>query len=186
MSIESMIPSNCLILCLSLLLLPSVFPSIRVSSSVSALCIRWPKYWNTASASVLPVNIQGWFSLRLTGLISLLSSGLFKSHIQLHSLKALVLQCSAFFMVLLSHPYMITGKTIVLIIHTFVIKVISLLFNTLSRFVIAFLLRSNCLLISWLQSQSTVTLEPKNIKSDSFHFFPIYLPWSDGTRCHDS
>ena len=144
MSIKSVMPSKHLILCPPLLLLPSIVPSIRVFSNKSALCIRWP----SASASVLPVNIEGLFSLGLTGLISLLSKELSNPNsnltLQHHSLKASVLKCSAFFMVHISHSYMITGKTIALTIPTFVSKVISLLFNTLSRFAITFLPRNKC------------------------------------------
>ena len=138
----------------------------------------------SASASVLPMTIQGWFPLGLTGLVSLLSkrlSWLFSY------LKASILWCSAFFMVQqLSHLYMTTVKTIALTRWTFVGKVMSLLFNMLSRFVIAFLPRSKCLLISWLQSLSAVILETKEIKPVPVSTFsPVYLQWSDGTRCHD-
>ena len=136
-----------------------------------------------ASTAVLPMKTQVWSPLGWTGWISLQSKGLFESFLQHHSSKASILQRSAFFTVQLSHPYMTTGKTITLTRRTLVGKVMSLLFNMLSRLVITFLPRS--LLISWLQSPSAVILEPKKIKSDSFHCFPIYLPWSDGTRCHD-
>ena len=139
-------PSSHLIFCCPLLLLPTVFPSIRVFSSESALCIKWTKYWSFSFSISLPMSIQDRFPLGLTGLISLLSKGL-SSLLQYHSLKASVLQCSAFFMVQLSHPYMTTGKTITLIIWTFSGKIIFLLFNTPSRFVIAFLPRSKRLLI---------------------------------------
>ena len=136
----------------------------------------------SASTSVLPMNIQDWFPLGWTGWISLQSKGV-KSLFQHHSSKASTLQCSAFFIVQLSHPYMTTGKTIALTRWTFVGKVTSLLFNMLSRLVINFLPRSNRLLISWLQSLSAVILEsPKN---KVCHCFSIYLPWSDRTRCHD-
>ena len=128
-----------------------------------------------ASASVLSVNIQGWFPLGLTGLISLMSKGL-SSLLQHHSSKVLILQCSAFFMVQLSHPYMTTGKIIALTRRTFVGKVRSLLFHMLSRFVIAFLPGSRCLLILWLQSPSTVIWEPRRIKSVTASTFPFYLP----------
>ena len=111
--------------------------------------------------------------------------GSLRSLLQHYSSKASILQHSAFFIVQLSHPYMTTGKTIALTIQTFIYKVMSLLYNTLSRFVIAFLPRSKRLLILWLQSPATVILEPKKIKSHCFHCFPIYLPWSVGTRCHD-
>ena len=133
----------------------------------------------SASASVLPMNIQHWFPLRLTGLLAV--QGTLKSLLQHHNSKASILQHSLFFMVQLSHPYMTTGKTIDLAMRTFVGKVMSLLSNMLSRLVIAFLPRSKCLLISWLQSPSAVILEPKKSLS-LFHCFPIYLAWSDGTR----
>ena len=160
MSTESMLPSNHLILYLPLLLLPSIFPSIRVFSNESSGGQNIG-----ASASVLPKNIQGWFPLGLTGLISLLPKGLSKVFWKHHSSKASILWCSAFFTVQLSHPYMTTGKTIALTIGTFVCKVMALLFNTLSQLVMAFLPKSKRLLISWLQSPSTVILEPKKIKS---------------------
>ena len=138
----------------------------------------------SASASVLPMNIQGWFPLGLTGLISLQSKGLSRVFSN-HSSKASI-QCSAFFMVQLSHSYMITGKTTALTIWTFVSKVMSLLFNMLSRLVIAFLPRSKRLLIWWLQSRfpSDFGSQENNV-CHCFHCFPIYSPWSDGTRCHD-
>ena len=140
----------------------------------------------SASASVLPMNIQDWFPLGLTGLISLQTKGTLKSLLQHQNSKASVLQCSAFLMVQLSHLDMATGKTIALTIWTFVGKVTSLLFNLLSRFVIAFVPRSTRLLISWLQSPSAVILEPKKIKSVTVSAFsPSVLLWSDGTRCHD-
>ena len=127
----------------------------------------------SASASVLPMNTQDWSPLGWTGWISLLSKGLSRSLLQHHSSKASILQCSAFFIVQLSHPYMSTGKTIALTRRTSVGKVMSLLFNMLSRLVITFLPRSKLLLISWLQSPSAVILEPKKI---NFHCFPIYFP----------
>ena len=136
------------------------------------------------AASVLSVSIQGWFPLGLAGLISLPSKE-FLSLLQYHSSKASLLRCSVFFMVQLSHLYMTTRKTIALIIQIFVSKVRSLLFNMLSRFVIAFLPRRKHLLISWLQSPSAVILEPKEIVCHYFHCFCIHLSWSDGTRCHD-
>ena len=133
----------------------------------------------SASTSVFLMNIQDWFRLGWTGWISLKSKGLPSS-------KSSILQFSAFFIVQLSHPYMTTGKTIALTRRTFVGKVMSLLFNMLSRLVITFIPRSKHLLISWLQSPSAMILEPpKNKVSHCFHCFPIYLPWSDGTRCHD-
>ena len=171
--------------CHPLLLLPSVFPSIRVFSNESALCIRWPKYWSF-SFSISPSNEHpGLISFRMDWLDLLAVQGTLKSLLQHHSSKVSILQCSALFTVQLSHPYMTTGKTIALTRWTFVGKVMSLQFNMLSRLVITFLSRRKCLLISWLQSPSAVFLEPKKIKSASFHCFPIYLPWSDGTRCHD-
>ena len=140
----------------------------------------------SVSASVLPMNIQNWFPIVLTGLISLQSRGLSKSLPQQHSSKASILRCSAFFIVQFSHPYMTTGKTIALTRWTFVGKVMSLLFNMLSMLVIAFLPRSTHLLLSWLHSPSAVILEPRKIKvSRCFHCFPIDLPWSDGTGFHD-
>ena len=158
-------PSNYLILCRPLLLLPSIFPSIRVFSSESALHIMWPKYWSF-SISISPSNeYSGLISFRMDWLDLLAVRGTLKSLLQHHSSKASILQCSAFFIVQLSHPYMTTGKTIALIRRTFLDKVMSLLFNVLSKLVITFLPRSKSLLISWLQSPSAVILEPKNIKS---------------------
>ena len=138
----------------------------------------------SASTSVPPVNTQDWSPLGWTGWISLQPKEL-SSFLQHHSSKTPILWRSAFFMAQLSHLYMTTGKTIHLIWWTFVSKVISVLFNMLSRLVITFLPRSNCLLVLWLQSPSAVILEPRKIKSDSFHCLPIYFPWGDGTRCHD-
>ena len=164
-SIESVMPSNHLILCRPLLLLPSIFPSIRVFSNKSALRIRWPKYWSF-SFNISPSNeYSGLTSFRMDWLDLLAVQGTLKSLLQHHSSKASFLQCSTFFIVQLSHPYTNTGKTIALTRWTFVGKVISLLFNMLSRLVITFLPRSKCLLISWLQSPSVVILEPPKIKS---------------------
>ena len=161
MSIESVMPSNHLILCRPLLLLPSIFPSIRVFSNESALRNRWPNSFN-----ISPFNeYSGLISFRMDWLDLLAVQGMIKSLLQRHSSKASILQYSAFFIVQLSHLYMTTRKTIALTRWTFVGKVMSLLFNTLSSFVIAFLPRSKRLLISWLQSPSVVTLEPKKIKS---------------------
>ena len=138
-----------------------------------------------ASTSVIKMNIQDWFPLGLTGWISLQSKGL-SNLLQHHTSKASILRCSAFFIVQLSHPHITTGKTIALTRWTFVGKVMSLLFNMLSRLVITFLPRSKYLLISWLQSPSAVILEtPKHKISYCFHCLPIDLPWSDGTGCHD-
>ena len=185
MSIRSVMPSNHLILCCPLLLLPSIFPSIKVFSNGSVLRIRWPKYWSF-SFNISPSNEHsGLISFRMDWLDLLAVQGALKSLPQHHSSKTLILWCSAFFIVQLSHPYMTTGKIIALTRQTFVGKVMSLLFNMLSGLVIAFLPGNKHLLISCLQLPSAVILEPKEIKSVSFHCFPIYLPWSDGTRCHD-
>ena len=157
--------SNHLILCCPLLLLPSIFPSIRVFSNESVLCIRWPKYWSFNFSISLSNEYSGLISFRMDHLDRLAVQGTLKSLLQHHSSKASILQCSAFFIVQLSHPYMSTGKTITLTRWTFVGKIMSLLFNMLSRLVITFLPRSKCLLISWLQSPSAVVLEPQEIKS---------------------
>ena len=158
MSIESVMPSNPLSLCCPLLLLPSIFPIIRVLSNESVLRIRWPKYW-TFSFNICPSNeYSRLISFRIDWLDILEVQGTVKSLLQYHNLKASILQCSAFFIVNLSHPYMTTGKTIALTRWTFVSKVMSLLFNMLSRLVVTFL----PLLISWLQSPSAVILGPKN------------------------
>ena len=158
MLIESVMPSSHLILCHHLLLLPSIFPSIRVFSNESALHIRWPKYWSF-SFSISPSNEHpGLISFRVDWLDLLIVQGTLKSH---HSSKASIFQRSAFFIVQISHPCMTTGKTIALTIGTFVGKVMSLLCNMLSRLVTTFLPRSKHLLISWLQSPSAVILEPK-------------------------
>ena len=150
-------PSNHLILFHPLLLLPSVFPSIRVFPIESVLHIRWPKYWSF-SFSISPSNeYSALISLRMDWLDLLAVQGPLKSLLQHHRPKASILWRSAFFMVQLSHSYMTTGETLALTIWTFVGKVMSLLFNMLSRFVVAFLLRSKCLLISWLQSPSVAT-----------------------------
>ena len=167
MSIESVTPSNHLILCHPLLLLPSIFPSFRVFSKESVLHIRWPKDWSF-NFSISPSNeYSGLISFRIGWLDLLVVQGTLKSLLQFHSSKTSILQHSAFFLVQLSHLYMTTGKTIALTIWTFVGKIISLLFNMLSRLVIAFLPRSKHLLMSWLQSPSAVILEPKKIKSDT-------------------
>ena len=160
MSVESVMPSNHLILCHPLLLLPSIFPSIRVLSNESALLTRWPKYRNF-SFSISPSNEHlGLISFRMDWLDLPGVEGTLKSLLQDHSSKASVLQCSAFFTIQLSHPYMTTEKTIALTRWTFVDKVMSLLFNMLSWLVITFLPRNKHLLISWLQSPSAVILEP--------------------------
>ena len=160
MSMVSVTPPNHLILCRPLLLWHSIFPSIRVFSNESALCTRWPKYWSF-SFNISPTNEHpGLISFRMDWLDLLAVQGTLKSLIQHHNSKASILQCSTFFIVQLSHPYMTTGKTIALTRWTFVDKVMSLLFNMLSRLVITFLPRSKRLLISWLQSPSAVILEP--------------------------
>ena len=158
-------PSNHLIFCCPLLLLPSIFLIIRVLSNESALCIRWLKYWSF-SFNIRPSNEhRGLISFRMDWLDLLAVPGALKRLLQHHSSKVSILQCSAFFIVQLSHPYMTTGKTIALTRCTFVDKVKSLLFNILSRLVINFLPRSKRLLISWFQSPSAVILEPRKIKS---------------------
>ena len=154
-------PSSHLILCRPLLLLPSIFPSIRVFSKESVIHIRWPKYWSF-SFSISPSNEHpGLISFRMDWLDLLAIQGNLKSLLQYHSPKASILRHSAFFTVQLSHPYMTTGKTIALTTRTFVGKVMSLLLNMLYRLVITFLPRSKCLLISWMQSASAVISEPQ-------------------------
>ena len=165
MSIESAMPSNHLILCRPLLLLPSVFPNIRAFSDESALRIRWPKYWSLSFNISTSNEHPGLISFRMDWLDLLAVQGTLKSLLQHHSSKGSILLCSAFFIVQLSHPYMTTGKTIALTRRTFVDKVMSLLFHMLSRLVITFLPRSKRLLISWLQSPPAVILEPPKIKS---------------------
>ena len=160
MSITLVMPSNHLTLCHPLLL-PSIFLNIRVFSNKSALRIRWPKYWSFSFSISSSNEYSGLISLRMVWLDLLAVQGTLKSLLQHHSSKASILWCPAFFTVQLSHPYMTTGKTIPLTIQIFVGKVMFLLFNMLSRFVIPFLPRSKCLLISSLQSLSTVTLETK-------------------------
>ena len=152
MSIESVIPSNHLILCCPLLLSLSTFPNIRLFSNESALHIRWPKYYSFSFNISLSNECSGLISFRMDWLYLLAVQGTLKSLLQHHSSKASILQHSAFFTVQISHPYMTTGKTIALTRRTFVGKVMSLLLNMLSRLVITFLPRSKCLLISWLQS----------------------------------
>ena len=182
MSIESVMPSSHLLLCHALVLLPSIFPSIRVFSNESALCIRWPKYWNFSFNISSSNEHPGLTSFRIDRLDLLAVQGTLKRLLQHHSSKASIFQPSSFFIVQLSHPHMTTGKTIALTRRTFVGKGSlcwhrSLLLNMLSRLVITFLPRSKCLLILWLQSPSAVILEPPKIKSDTcFHCFPIYFP----------
>ena len=160
MSVDSVMPSNHLILCRPLLLFPPIPPSIRVFSNESALRIRWPKYWSF-SFNISPTNEHSRLIFRMDWLDLLAVQGTFKSLLQHHSSKASILWHSAFFKVQLSHPYMTTGKTIALTRWTFIGKVISLLFNMLSRLVITSLPRSKHLLISWLQSPSAVILGPQ-------------------------
>ena len=177
MPIDSVMPSNHLILCHPLSLPPSIFPSIRVFSNESDLRLRWPKYWSF-SFSFSPSNeYSGLITLSIDWFDLLAVQETLKSLLQHHSSKESILQCSAFFMVQLSHPYFTTGKTIALTIWNFVGKLMSLLFNTLSRLVIVFLPRCKHLLISWLQSPSAVILEPPQSEvCHSFHCFPIYFP----------
>ena len=160
MSIESVMPSRHRILCRHLLLLPSIFPSIRVFSNESVLCIRWPKYWSFSFSISPSSEYSGLISFWMDGLDLLSVQGTLKS-LQHHSSKSPILLHSAFFIVQLSHPYMTTGKTIALTRWVFVGKVMSLLFNMLFRLLIAFLPRSKCLFISWLQSPSAVIWSPK-------------------------
>ena len=179
-------PSSHLILCRPLFFLPPIRPSIRVFSNESTLHMRGPKYWSFSSTIIPSKEIPGLISFRMDWLDLLAVQGTLKSLLQHHSSKASILQCLAFFTIQLWHPYMATGKTIALTKWTIVGKVMSLLFKMLSRLVLTFLPRSKRLLISWLQSPSAVILEPKKDKVwHCFHCFPIYFPWSDGTRCHD-
>ena len=167
-------PSNHLILCCPLLLLPPILPSIRVFSNESALHISWPKYWSF-SFNISPSDEHpGRISFRMDWMYLLAVQGTLKSLLQHHSSKASVLQLSTFFIVQLSHPFMTSGKTIALTRQTFVDKVMSLLFNMLSRLLITFLQRSKQLLISWLQSPSAVILEPKKIKSATVSFLHLF------------
>ena len=171
-------PSRHLILCRPLLLLPPNPPSIKVFSNESTLRMRWSKYWSF-SVSISPSSKHpGLVSFRMDWLDLLAAQGTLKSILHHHSSKASILRCSAFFTVQLSHPYMTSGRTIALTRWTFVGKVISLLFNMLSRLVIAFLPRSKRLLISWLQSPSAVILEPQKIKSDT-------VPTVSPSICHE-
>ena len=167
MSVKSLMTSSHLILCRPLLLLPSIFPSIGVFSNEWVFHIRGPKYWSFSFRIIPSKEHPGLISFRMDWLDLLAVQGTLKSLLQHHSSKASILQCSAFFIVQLSHPYMTTGKTIALTRWTFVGNVMSLLFNMLSRLVIAFLPRSKRLLISWLQSPSAMILEPRKIKSDT-------------------
>ena len=177
MSIELVMPSNHLISYYPLLFLPSIFPSIRVFPNESALRIRWPKYWRF-SFSISPSNeYSGLISFRMDWMDLLAVQGTLRSLFQYHSSKASILRHSAFFIVQLSYPYMTTGKTIALTRQTFFGKVMSLLFNMLSRLIITFLPRSKCLLISWLQSPSAVIWKPPKINSATVSIVsPSYLP----------
>ena len=168
-------PSSHLILCYPLLL-PPIPPSIRVFSNESALHMRWPKYWSFSFSISPSKEHPGLISFRMDWLDLLAVQGTLKSHLQHHSSKASILHHSAFFTVQLSHPYMIIGKTIALTRWTFVGKVMSLLFNMLSRLVIVFLPRSKHLLISRLQPQSAMILEPPKIKSDTVSTVSLYFP----------
>ena len=173
MCIESVMPSNHLILCCPLRLPPSIFPSIRVFSNESVLHIWWPKDWSFSFRFSLSNYYSGLISFTIDWFDLLAIQGTFKSLLQHHSSKASILWCSAFFTIQLSHPYMTTGKTIALTIWIFNNKLMSLLFNILSRLLIAFLQRGKCLLILWLQSPSAVILESKKIKSVTVSFVPI-------------
>ena len=174
MSIELVMPSNHLILCHPLILMLSIFPSIRVFSNESSLHIRWPKYWNFSFSMRLSNEYSGLISFRIDWLDLLAVQRTLKSLLQHHSSKVSIPHCSAFFMGQLSHPYMTTGKS-----HSFNYtnlswqSNLSLFFNVLFSFLIAFLTRSKCLLISWLQSRSTVILEPEKIKSVPVSFLPL-------------
>ena len=176
MPTESVMPSNHLILCCPLLLLPSIFPSKRVFSSESALHNMWPKYWSF-SINISPSNgYSGLISFRMDCLDLLAVQGTLKSLLQHQSSKASILGYLAFFIVQLSHPYMTIGKTTALTRWTFVNRIMSLLFNMLYTLVITFLPRSKRVLISWLQSPSEVILEPRKIKSATVSSFSIYVP----------
>ena len=184
MSNESVMPTNHLVFCHPLVL-PSIFPSIRVFSNESALCNKWQKYWSF-SFIISPSNeYSGLISFRINWSDLLVLQGTLKNLLQHHSWKESILGLSTIFMIQLSHPRMTTGKTIALTRLTSVGKVMSLLFNMLLWSDIPFLPRSKHLLISWLQSPTAVILEPKKIVCHCFHWFPIYLPWSERTGCHD-
>ena len=186
-----MILSNHLIFCWSRLLLPSIFPSIRVFSNESAPCIKWPKYWSFTFSNSPSNEYSVLISFRIDWLDILVVQGTLKTLLQHHNSKASSLWCPAFFMVQLSHLYMTTGKTIALTRWTFVIKVMSLLFNTLSRFVIAFLPRSKHILVSWLQSPSAVILDPGKQNVSLLLLFSLLfaikwwdqMPWSSFFEC---
>ena len=178
MSVESVMPSNHLILCCPLLLLPLIFPSIKIFSNESALCIRWPKYWNF-SFNISPSSEHpGLISFKMDWLDLLAVQGTLESLLQHHSSKSSILRCSAFFITQLTHPYMTTGKIIALARQAFVGKVMSLHFNMLSRLVITFLPRSKRLFISWLQSPSALILDSRKIKS-------VTVSTVSPSICHD-
>ena len=180
MPTELVTPSNHLILCHPFLFLHSIFPSIRVFSNESVLPIRWPKYWNFSFINSPSNEHPGLACFRMDWLDLLIVQGTLKSLLQHHSSKASILQHSAFLIVQLSHPYMTTGKTIALNRWTFVGKVMSLFYNMLSMLVIAFLPRSKCLLISWLQSPSALILEPPKIKSATVSIVSLFvMKWWD-------
>ena len=176
MSIQSVMPSNQLILCHPLLLLPSIFPSIRVCSNESALHIGWPKYWSFSFRISASNEYSGLIPFRMDWIDLLAVYRTLKSLLQHHTSKASILWCSAFFIVQFSHPCMTTGKTITLPRWTFFGKIMSLLLKTLSEFIIGFPPRSKCLLISWLQSQSAVIFGIQENSLSLFHCFPVYLP----------
>ena len=180
-SVESVMPTNRLILCHPLLLLPSIFPSIRVFSNESVLHIRWPKYWSFSFSISPSSEYSGLMAFRIDWFDLLALQGTLKSLLQHHRSKASNFRRLAFFTVQLSHPYMTTGKTIALTRRTFVGKRTSLIFNMLSRLVITFFPRSKCLLISWLQSPSAVIWGPKKIKVFHFPLFPhlFAMKWWD-------
>ena len=185
MSIEWVMPSNHLLLCCPLLLLPSMFPNIRVFSNESAFCIRLPKYWSFSFIISLSSDYSGLISFRVDWLDLLAVQGTLKSLVQHHSLKASILWCSAFFMVQLSHPYMTTGKAITLTLWTFVNKVMSLLLSMLSRFVIAFLPRSRCLYFKAVVTIHSDFEVQENKICHCFHFSPSCLLWHDRTEFYD-
>jgi len=191
MSIELVMPSNHLVFCCPLLLLPSIFPSSRVFSNESVLHIRWPKYWSFNFSISPSKEYSGLISFTINRFYLLAVQGTPKCLLQHHSSKASVLRCSAFFMIQLSHPHMTTRKIIALTRWTFVGKIMSLLFNMLSRLVIPFLPRSKRLLIWWIQSPSAVILEPKKIKSVTVSIVSLLfamkwwdlMPWSSFFEC---
>ena len=183
MSIESVLPSNHLLFCHPLLPRPSIFPSIRVFSNESVLRSRWPESWSFSFSISPSSEYPGLISFRMDWFDLFAVQRTLKSLLQYHSSKPSILQCSVFFLVQFSHPYMTTCKTIALTRWTFVGKVMSLLFNMLSRLVIAFLPSSKHLLISWLQSPSAVILEPQKIKSVTV--FIVSPSICHGTACHD-